>query len=367
MAPATRSSAPSTPSKPRVSTGSGSLPTPSTTPRRTPHCTKCHRPRAGHPRSGCPYVDTSQAANPPSPSTSISASTTGRTAPAGDDGIADEMSSLRIISPTEANEKTPAKGRKLQRRLSVRFALLPTQTLESLSTTSSELADRLLQPGMMGNTSHASDEYVLSWRRNLDEAEIAVNEHSRVSFFPKADEDQKPLSARSTPSRRMPCMLDTPTASQASTEPLSEQGIGGSAINMNETIFLLPDPDVKKPKSLARTMSVEQRSLFLEQLNQSSNAAPATLVSIPLADVEDVRIDAERVGFIIRVLPSGGDDGQRWVILGTEEKAVDLLALRFAEEERKSAKVKPRGGKFRAVAGGVVVGAVATWTGLAFA
>lgn len=24
--------------------------------RRAPHCSKCHRPRAGHPRKGCPYV-----------------------------------------------------------------------------------------------------------------------------------------------------------------------------------------------------------------------------------------------------------------------------------------------------------------------
>ncbi|KAF9226777.1 hypothetical protein BS17DRAFT_776116 [Gyrodon lividus] len=361
MAPETRSSAPSTPSKPRVSTGPGDLTTPpSTTPRRAPHCTKCHRPRAGHPRSGCPYVD---ASNPHSPSSSEPVSRDTQGPSTGDGGISEELSSLRIVNPTEENTN---KG-KLQRRLSVRFALVPQQTLASLGTTDSELVEQLLQPGMMSDdlTSNDKDANVLSWRRTLYEAE----ELSSSFRVPTPEEhEKKPLfsSAGNSPSRRMPCTLTTPTGSLTSTEPLTDQGIGGSAINMNETIYLLPEPDVNKPKPLARSMSVEQRSLFLERLSHSSGTAPATLLSISLSDLENVRSDAEKVGFIVRVLPNREDD-KKWVILGIEQQAVNLLAKKFAEEEEKSTRAKGKGGKFRAVAGGVVVGALATWTGLAFA
>ncbi|TFY63147.1 hypothetical protein EVG20_g6437, partial [Dentipellis fragilis] len=61
MPPALRSSAPNTPVAKKI--------TPNTTPksstRKVPHCTKCHRPRAGHPRQGCPYAD----ADSPPPAT----------------------------------------------------------------------------------------------------------------------------------------------------------------------------------------------------------------------------------------------------------------------------------------------------------
>ncbi|KIJ20453.1 hypothetical protein PAXINDRAFT_166508 [Paxillus involutus ATCC 200175] len=331
MAPSTRSSAPSTPSTPRVSTGSGGLITPpNSTPRRIPHCTKCHRPRAGHPRSGCPYVD---ASDPPSPSTTKPISKGAQASSAGDDEILEELSSLHIISPTKDNGKTPVKG-KDQRRLSVRFALVPQETLASLGTTDSELVGQLLQPGMMSDdvTPGDMDSKVLSWRKTLYDGE-KVDGPTR----PSTPEERKPLSghAGSSPSRRMPCTLTTPTASLTVTEPLTDQGIGGSALDMNETIYLLPDLDVKKLKPLARSMSVEQRSLFLDRLSHSSSTAPATLLSISLSDVDNVRSDAEQVGFIVRVLPNQEDD-KKWVILGSDQKAVDLLAEKFTEEERKS-------------------------------
>ncbi|KAF9238823.1 hypothetical protein BU15DRAFT_88259 [Melanogaster broomeanus] len=309
-----RSSAPTTPSKRRVSTGSSARITPpSSTPRRTPHCTKCHRPRAGHPRSGCPYVD---ASDPPSPATSKPVSKGARAVSAGDGGISEQLSSMYIVLPTEENGNTAQKGR----RLSVRFALVAQQTLASLGATDTELMEQLLQPGMMTDdvTSNDRDANVLNWRKTLYEAEPA-DVTSLVSSL-QEHEEQKPLppSVR-PPSRRMPCTLNSPSPSLVSTQPISDQHIGGSAINMNETIYLLPEPDVKKAKPLARSMSIEQRSLFMERLNHSCSTAPATLLSISLADVDNVRNDAENVGFIVRVLPSQ-EDAKKWVILGTEQK-----------------------------------------------
>ncbi|KAH0840175.1 hypothetical protein J3R83DRAFT_1159 [Lanmaoa asiatica] len=361
MAPVTRSSAPSTPAKPRVSTSSDGLVTPpSATPRRTPHCTKCHRPRAGHPRSGCPYIDASDpSSTSPSARKSVSRA-------AADDGISEELSSLQIVSPTEENRRasTSRTGKKPQRRLSVRFALVPEQTLESLSPTDAQLVEQLLQPGMISDTVSPQDRvgHVVEWRKTLDGADPldgCKEEPMEVKTEPLSNGTASPLS------RRMPCTLSTPTASLTVTEPVSDQGIGGSALNMNETVYLLPDPDVKKTKPLSRSMSFEQRSLFLQQLSHSSGTAPATLVSILLADLDSVRSDAEKLGFHVRVLPSR-EDNNKWVVLGTEDEAIDVLAEKFLEEERRSTRVKGNGGKLTAVAGGVVFGAVATWTGLAF-
>lgn len=366
MAPRTRSasgaiSSPTTPSKPSVSTGSSGLHTPGSTPRRAPHCTKCGRPRAGHPRSGCPYVAQS---NPPSPSNK-SKPVSETTAPHPEDDIADDLSSLRLVTPTEETGLVVDRTKRLKRRLSVRFALVPAETLASLSSSSSELVEKLLTPGMMGDTCD-SDDYggVLQWKRSLIHAEPASRALA-ARVVTAVDEEKKPIQVTGKLlSREMPGTLFTPTASLTSTEPLSDGNIGGS-INMDDTLFLLPDPDIKKPKALQRTMSIEQRSLFLERLSRSSESAPATLVSISNDEVVSVRQDAEKIGFIVRELSSGRQDGQRWMILGTDSHAMDLLEKRFDEEDRKRTNAQC-GGKLKAVAGGALLGAVATWTGLAF-
>ena len=258
----------------------------------------------------------------------------------------------------------PRTGNRLHRRLSVRFALVPEQTLASLSSTDARLVEQLLQPGMMSNVVSPQDRvaHVLEWRKTLDDddddpSDVCKEEPMEVKVEPLSDSTVSPLS------RRMPCTLVTPTASLTTTEPVTDQGIGGSTLNVNETVYLLPD--VQKPKPLVRSMSFEQRSLFLQQLSDSSGMAPATLVSIPLADLDNVQSDAEKVGFHIRVLP-GGEDNNKWVVLGTEQEAIDLLEKKFLEEEKRSTRVKGQGGKLTAVAGGVVFGAVATWTSLAF-
>ena len=366
MAPVTRSSAPSTPARPRVNTGADGLASPpSAGTRRTPHCTKCHRPRAGHPRSGCPYVDTSNP-SPTSPSVRKPASRAAQLVRTADDGLSEELSSLHIVSPTEESGRNvlPPTGSRLKRRLSVRFALVPEQTLASLSPTDTLLVEQLLQPGMMTDTVTPVDRvaHVLQWRKTLNDTNLVgglKEESVQVKAEPPPDTTVPPLS------RTMPCTLVTPTASLTATELISDQHIGGSAMNMDETVYLLPDRSVQKPKSLSRSMSFEQRSLFLQQLSHSSSTAPATLLSLPLADLDSVRSDAEKLGFHVRVLPCQ-EDNYRWVVLGTEEEATDLLAKKFLEEEKRSARVKGQGSKLTAVAGGVVIGAVATWTGLAF-
>ncbi|KAG1755357.1 hypothetical protein EDB19DRAFT_1660637 [Suillus lakei] len=361
MMPITRSANPNSPSTPsraksRSSVGmTADLSTPGTSPRRTPHCKTCHRPRQGHPRSGCPYVEPT-----------VSDLTSGAT-----EDIVGELSSLRIVNPNDERSslstETPTQSKNLKRRLSVRFALLPAGSLASLSTTSSEIVERLLQPGMMSNVSDNDGDddgqsAIMQWKRTLTSPESPPEDAPEIdSKAGKEPYATNHVSSGTSLSRRMPCTLRTPTPSLVSTEPLSSQPTRDS-VDMNRTVFLDPDSETK-PNPLARTMSADERSLFLDNLTQSSGAAPAMLFSVPLIDLKAVQYDAEKLGFSVRVLPNGSSREHRWVILAKEGDAAEFLEQRLTEEEEKGRKAK---GNFGVAAGGALVGAVATFTGLAF-
>ncbi|KAG2073577.1 hypothetical protein BDR04DRAFT_1141130 [Suillus decipiens] len=382
--PITRSANPislstSSKAKPRSSVGATTgLSTPGTSPRRTPHCKSCHRPRQGHPRSGCPYIE-------PTMSDQSSGAT---------EDIVDELSSLRIVNCNDERSslstETPTQSKNLKRRLSVRFALLPAGSLASLSTTSSEIVEKLLQPGMMSNVSDGDDDddddddddgddgddggggggggdrngqrAIIKWKRTLISPESPPEDTLQLT----SGAGNEPYATNHTSSgtslsRRMPCTLRTPTPSLVSTEPLSSHPTSDS-IDMNKTVFLDSDSE-SKPNPLARTMSADERSLFLDNLTQSSGVAPAMLFSVPLIDLKAVQYDAEKLGFSVRVLPNGSLQEHRWVILAKEGDAAKFLEQRLTEEEAKERKTK---GNLGVAAGGALVGAVATFTGLAF-
>ncbi|EGO27989.1 hypothetical protein SERLADRAFT_462364 [Serpula lacrymans var. lacrymans S7.9] len=357
MPPSLRStgSTPTTPSK--KSTPEGSLPTPKTTPRRIPHCTKCGRPRAGHPRSGCPYADE------PSPSAQAQPASAIRATSASSEPIEDALQSLHIEQEAQTHGilKTPQEGgEKNKRRLSVRFALAPGETLASLSSTSSDIVERLLQPGMMGDDSSEEGETeqrnprILRWQKSL------VIPHEPAV---------KPDPVPPTLSSRMPGTLISPTpslviSSQSTASDIDARvHISDSKSTVStftkDTASLTPSPP---PRALARTMSVEERNAFVGKLTQASTIAPAMLFGVPRSNLAEEQQNARKVGFYSEVLPSDQDD-QVWLILGRDEKAVELLARRFQEETKQE---KKNGGRLRAAAGGVMIGAVATWSGLAF-
>lgn len=297
--------------------------------------------------------------------------------------IVDELSSLRIVNCNDERSslstETPTQSKNLKRRLSVRFALLPAGSLASLSTTSSEIVEKLLQPGMMSNVSDDDDDddddnggggggnrngqgAIMRWKRTLTSPESPPEDTLElISGAGNEPYSTNHTSSGSGLSRRMPCTLRTPTPSLVSTEPLSSHPTSDS-IDMNKTVFLDSDSE-SKPNPLARTMSADERSLFLDNLTQSSGVAPAMLFSVPLIDLKAVQYDAEKLGFSVRVLPNGSLREHRWVILAKEGDAAKFLEQRLTEEEEKERKTK---GNLGVAAGGALVGAVATFTGLAF-
>jgi len=115
-------------------------------------------------------------------------------------------------------------------------------------------------------------------------------------------------------------------------------------------------------KDLMRSMSVEQRDEFLNNLVKTSKAPPATAFVLPADEILTAQLSANKLGFYTRVFDLK-KSGEGWLFIGMDKQSVDDL---FAGVES-GAKKDVGGGGFKAVASGVVAGAVATWTGLAFA
>ncbi|KAL0950091.1 hypothetical protein HGRIS_010092 [Hohenbuehelia grisea] len=412
MAPALRSSTQNTPSKTasKASTSNASstvgtptkASTPSGTPRKTHTCTKCKRPKAGHPRSGCPYVDSPSGARVTpgdSEGEEDSASDDAQPAQQGDSATPQRLSqalqSLYIApgTPTPASPKTPL------RRENARRTLVASDTLTSLSTTSSEIVTNLQRPGIMSKTSPvrngglAFEEHddlaakvtkVVRWQDLVMAANgSGTTEESSV--------DRKPRS----PAGRMPCTLVTPSPSVSLLSIASQGPTTGSAASksdsdpassdLSSSISSLPSQvssasTASTTRPLSRTMSMEQRDAFLDRVNE---AARATIYTLPTADVPTIQESATAVGYFSRVIEmpvrlengkkgksaASEEDDESWLILGRTERAVQRLYDSVQEDLRaRDGQAKPRrtSGIGAAAAGGAVIGAVATFTGLAF-
>ncbi|KAF8076770.1 hypothetical protein FPV67DRAFT_1472628 [Lyophyllum atratum] len=329
MAPSLRSSAPNTPSG-KSTTGSESS---AVTPRKTPVCSKCKRPRAGHPRSGCPYVD------------SPSNGRTTQTPPvAAAKDIVDALGSMQLSGSTpERDEDTKATIRN-RRRSSLAAALAPAPSLLSLDSESQEIVERLLRPGMFDDDDFQTDAggtvaRVVQWQDTL----------AATSVKPKAKRV------------KMPGTLTSPSPeSSMGSFPVdkTDKSAAPAASTIADAVDATPSPPLRRPKPLVRSMSVEERDVFLSSLGNSSGA---TVYVVPRDDIHSTHAEAIKLGFQARiVLGKDKSDPQGLLVLGRNEAAVRRLYEQVEVERKKSS-------SFRAAAGGAVVGAVGAFAGLAFA
>ncbi|KAJ3983043.1 hypothetical protein F5890DRAFT_1443527, partial [Lentinula detonsa] len=344
MAPSTRSqSANNTPVRDH-STAASVLDTLATPTRKIPHCSKCNRPRAGHPRSGCPFI---------TPTNEI-ASERSRI------NLTDAMGSM-TIDGEETAPVTPArrKGRLLRerRRSEKAAALAPTQTLESL--TDSDL-EALLLPG----DKDVSDD------GKGDSGEVGEEERKIVHWKDRIEM----LSTGGTRTTRaiMPGTLVTPSpwSSFASIPEDSKEGItdimdsqSTSTSSSTETIsveVVLPS-STSAPHPLARTMSMEERAGFMANLEELSSAKAYVLNRVDLAALKN----QTPKGLYTRYLMDESNAGQDVVIVGRDEVDTERL-YHTLDADRQRAKYAKRGIDMKSAASGAVVGAVATFTGLAF-
>lgn len=158
----------------------------------------------------------------------------------------------------------------------------------------------------------------------------------------------------------MPGTLVTPAPSfLTETAPLSEMPQPSCHFDSKASIAM--PPPMGTPPPLTRSMSMEERTAFLDGLSGLSRGPPATVYSIHVLELQHMAKSARKLGFHTGVvLPMTGPREEGLLVLGRDLRAVEDLAARLSQESPKQRDV-------RAIAGGVVAGAVATFTGLALA
>jgi hypothetical protein len=326
---------------------------PTTTPRKTHQCSKCKRPRAGHPRSGCPFVD--------SPSSET------KTQDKAENHLTDKLGSMSLLSPAPIETKED-KAFIRNRRRSAQPELIPSDSLLSLSTNSSEIVARLLRPGMFDDTDEddradkGKVSKVVRWQDTIAASSASSNTPSKFK----------------TPGRSpMPGSLFPPTPESSFASALASDVEEISAVFQQSNIAFA-NPSVTststiEPLPLARSMSATERDIFMSKLNIE---AKATLCVFDKADIAAMYAKAVNLHkFVVQVMMNDDkNDSQALLIVGQDEEAVNAL-LRHVEGEirREKATLKEvhnhlesRSSKLGMAAGGVVVGAVGAWAGLAF-
>ena len=236
------------------------------------------------------------------------------------------------------NIESPVKS--YRRRSSLDRKPIPDASLASLSTESNEIVSRLLRPGIMGG-------------ENCDDTKKGVEWWQEDSVKPN-------ISTRS----RMPGTLHTPTPSffLPTQEPVKDHVASSGSF---------PTAAIPRARPPVRSMSTEERQAFITELNQCSKAPPACVYVLPIQDIPAIKRSAEKVGFHARIATSCGTDEDvtdGWLILGRDKMAVEALQAKLECEKGQGVTLgqKNRRGRLGAAAGGAIVGAVATWTGLAF-
>jgi len=351
MPPTLRSSAP-IPSVDALTTSASS---PRTTPRKVHCCKACGRPKAGHPRTGCPYLAT--------------ADDDRRTQ---EPELTDALSFLQLSSPVDDKATLRARCREGTAQLEED----QQQDHQQQHLGAMSMRDQYSPDGREYGVTQRGQ--VVSWQEGV-EAAVSNNHHTQHSYPQRSHrqplQPQPTLLAISDPPGRpqlrtrliMPGTLHTPGASFFGTptgSPTREESV------QTQTQPQAPNYTPRAtPLPLARSLSIQERDAFLNGLMQAGHAPPAAVFAMHMDEIYQIQHAAAKVNFYSRVVPNieGGENG--WLILGSDHQAVQLLfeGVSARGRDRPATQAKSTGrGRLSAVAGGAVIGAVATFTGLAF-
>lgn len=164
----------------------------------------------------------------------------------------------------------------------------------------------------------------------------------------------------------MPGTLIMPTPSFFTETPPVIETVqsNGHRHSESKASAVVPTPPLAMGASalpLARSMSMEERMTFLDGLAELSRGPPATVYSIHVHELHHMAESARKYGFHTgTVFPKTGSMEEGLLILGRDLRAVEDLLAKLSRDI-------PKQSGIRAVAGGAVAGAVATFTGLALA
>jgi hypothetical protein len=258
---------------------------------------------------------------------------------------------MRLASPSRDPE-AESKAIIRERRKSAR-QIPPSETLLSLSESSQEIVERLLQPGLLDDDDQLdSPARVVQWQETLLATPMPKRRVKMPGalFDPSIDSSQGASTSR--PATQQPSgsrnKRETPEPEDSlSPRPALEATMSSSTST------------IRTPRSLARSMSAEERDLFLATLSET---AGATAYVVPAGDVHNLQASAVKIGFHARaIVNKDKSDPQAILILGTDEGATQRLYEKVEMEKQKDSS-----GHFGAIAGGAVFGAVSAFAGLAF-
>ncbi|KAF9498709.1 hypothetical protein BDN71DRAFT_1443119 [Pleurotus eryngii] len=361
-----------------------SMTTPNTTPRKVPHCTKCGRPRAGHPRQGCPFLGSPQGAPTTPKQASSKPALTAVISAAFEELHIGRATPTRASSsnPKEATARTVIRGRRSlgqqaspmpsradeddtqaatrSRRKSALPDLGPSQSLQSVSTTTGEILDKLtFLPDDREDEPRDGDEpaakelkeKVVRWQDTLATTPAAKGKGKGRASMPGTLMTPSPYSS----------MNINETQDTKPSDRLTQEAVTSlSSTDSQSTVV--------PPNGLVRTMSMEERSNFVDFITNTPEAAQ--VYRLPKADIPAIKKSATASGYFALTVDivndsQGGELEEGYLVLGKDDRAVRRLMQSVYYDELK----KLGGGKssLKAAAGGAVVGAVATFTGLAFA
>ncbi|KAI0939907.1 hypothetical protein AcV5_001153 [Taiwanofungus camphoratus] len=271
-----------------------------TTPRKSPCCKTCGRPRAGHQRSGCPYVNSPILPSIPKPKHQ-------------ERGLADALGALNIDPDT-----APADDNEISSSLKVKRII----TLPSFSTDSKEVLNQLIRPGMMtdGPIDQDTQESVDRWRSSLV----------------------------------------TPAKSKSRASPSVVPITGGQETRPTSPVH--PQDRLSAPQHVSRSLGTEQKENFVAGLKET-----ARVYEVAVDQVLGLKETAKKFGFHVQVLmPAKSSKGKPrfgLLVLGRDRKAVDELFVRCRDERKDGHCAR---GLVAAGGAGAVMGALSTWTGLAY-
>ncbi|KAK7470172.1 hypothetical protein VKT23_001609 [Stygiomarasmius scandens] len=329
----TSNSATNTPTRPKpgLSThGPGNA----NTPRKVPHCSKCGRPRAGHPRSGCPFVGDDEEA---------------RDGVGSDNGEGESEEEGRDVdSAVEALESmdltgTPSattKGKKVARRSLGRDSLGGKQVEFDLEDTKEAIRERhrLARERERAATIESAE--------SLASISTATSELLYLLVFDGDEEEEAgdKTKAKVKLSRKMPGTMMTPFSSFVSTQTAPEE----TQVDEEEGKEDLQQAPLRPP---GRTMSMQEREVFMDDLEALTGDRTKVYV-LTDADVLALQGRIPKRGIYTQLVDLGKD--RKLMVVGRDGKEVDALYDNM----------KKKGNGF---AKGMVFGAAATFGGLAFA
>ncbi|KAF5371260.1 hypothetical protein D9758_004147 [Tetrapyrgos nigripes] len=313
----------------------------SSTPRKAPHCSQCGQPKLGHPRSGCP------------------------TARNGDDDANDSGtgSGTESVTSEEVDEATQALG-------SMVLDATPNADSKSKGNTQTPTRRGRRSLGGQANTRRQvkfemeDTKQAIRERRKEERAReaaaeivsveslssIASSESEVLNLLGFNEQEDKGKKLRL--SRTMPGTMIRPFDSFVSTVAIEEMREETKKETVEDTDVPEEVEEEVATRPLGRTLSVQERATFMGELETMSSERTRLYV-LTDQDLLQVQRKTPKRGTYTKLVDFGKD--KKLMIVGRDGKEVDELYEKVS---------KRKGSGFGT---GLMVGAAATFGGLAFA